>query len=325
MSSIAAQAPANAWFARAAAWRVPLAILALAALRFVAPYEALATNIVIYGLFTLGCNLLLGYTGLLSFGQAAFFGLGAYGCGIVIVHAGLPVLPAIGLGMVVAILGAALIGAVAIRSRGIYFAMVTLALGQCVSAILYQMDGWTGGENGLRGLAATTANFGLFTVDLINPTQKFYFVLAFVAVALALVERLLSSPLGITLEAIRENEKRAVACGFDVQTTKWVVFVISGAICGLAGALYAIQLAIVPIDIVNYHNSGLAVMMALLGGINTFFGPFVGAAVFLMLEDVISNYTSHWQLVVGILFIVLILFFPRGIWGSLVEFARRRA
>ncbi|MFO1114265.1 MAG: branched-chain amino acid ABC transporter permease [Beijerinckiaceae bacterium] len=304
---------------------MPLAIVALAALRFVAPYEALATNIVIYGLFTLGCNLLLGYTGLLSFGQAAFFGLGAYGCGIFIVHAGFPVLPAIGLGIVVAVLGAALIGAMVIRSRGIYFAMVTLALGQCVSAILYQMDGWTGGENGLRGIAATTANVGLFTVNLIDPTQKFYFVLAFVVVALALVERLLSSPLGITLEAIRENEKRAVACGYDVQTTKWVVFVISGAICGLAGALYAIQLAIVPIDIVTYHNSGLAVMMALLGGINTFFGPFVGAAVFLMLEDVVSNYTSHWQLVVGVLFIVLILFFPRGIWGSLVELARRRA
>lgn len=168
---------------------MPLAIVALAALRFVAPYEALATNIVIYGLFTLGCNLLLGYTGLLSFGQAAFFGLGAYGCGIFIVHAGFPVLPAIGLGIVVAVLGAALIGAMVIRSRGIYFAMVTLALGQCVSAILYQMDGWTGGENGLRGIAATTANVGLFTVNLIDPTQKFYFVLAFVVVALALVER----------------------------------------------------------------------------------------------------------------------------------------
>lgn len=325
MSSIAAHAPADTWFDKAARYRVPLAICALVALRFVAPYEALATNIAIYGLFTLGCNLLLGYTGLLSFGQAAFFGLGAYGCGIVIVHAGLSVLPAIGLGIGAATIGAAVIGAMVIRSRGIYFAMVTLALGQYVSAILYQFDEWTGGENGLRGIAAASADFGLFRVNLIDPTQKFYFVLAFVVLALALVERLLSSPFGITLEAIRENEKRAIACGYDVQTTKWVVFVISGAICGLAGALYAIQLAIVPIDIVNYHNSGLVVMMALLGGINTFFGPFVGAAVFLMLEDVISNYTSHWQLVVGVLFIVLILFFPRGIWGSLVELARRRA
>ncbi len=325
MTSIAAPASATDWFEKLARHRVALGILALVALRFVAPYEALATNIVIYGLFTLGCNLLLGYTGLLSFGQAAFFGLGAYACGIAIVHGGLPVLPAIAVGVAGGVLGACVIGGMVIRSRGIYFAMVTLALGQCVSAILYQADGWTGGENGLRGIAATSANFGLFKVDLINPTQKFYFVVAFVVLALVVVERLLASPFGITLEAIRENEKRATACGYDVQTTKWVVFVISGALCGLAGALYAIQLAIVPIDIVNYHNSGLAVMMALLGGINTFFGPFIGAAIFLMLEDVVSNYTSHWQLVVGTLFIVLILFFPRGIWGSLVGLARRRA
>jgi branched-chain amino acid transport system permease protein len=325
MTSIAAAAPSSDWFEKLARHRVLLAIVALAALRFVAPYEALATNIVIYGLFTLGCNLLLGYTGLLSFGQAAFFGLGAYACGIAIVHAGLPVLPAIATGATIGVLGACVIGAMVIRSRGIYFAMVTLALGQCVSALLYQADGWTGGENGLRGIAATTANFGLFRVDLINPTQKYWFVLAFVVIALVLVERLLASPFGITLEAIRENEKRAAACGYDVQTTKWVVFIISGGICGLAGALYAIQLSIVPIDIVNYHNSGLVVMMALLGGINTFFGPFIGAAIFLMLEDVVSNYTSHWQLVVGVLFIVLILFFPKGIWGSLVGLARRRA
>ena len=325
MFSIAAPAPAIDLFARLARHRVVFALLALAALRIVAPYEALATNIVIYGLFALGCNLLLGYTGLLSFGQAAFFGLGAYACGIAIVHGGLSVFPAIGTGVAIAVLGAAVIGAMVIRSRGIYFAMVTLALGQCVSAILYQADDWTGGENGLRGIAAGSANLGVFKINLIDPTQKFYFVLFFVVIALVLVERLLASPFGITLEAIRENEKRAVACGYDVQTTKWVVFLISGAMCGLAGALYAIQLSIVPIDIVNYHNSGLVVMMALLGGVNTFFGPFVGAAIFLLLEDVVSNYTSHWQLVVGVVFILLILFFPRGIWGSFITLVRRRA
>jgi branched-chain amino acid transport system permease protein len=312
------------WFDALARRRLGLSLLALAGVFVVAPYEALATNIVIYGLFALGCNLLLGYTGLLSFGQAAFFGLGAYGCGIAIVHGGVSVLPALAIGVAAAILGAVVIGAMTIRSRGVYFSMVTLALGQCVSVLLFQAEHWTGGENGLRGIAAPVVNLGLFAVNLANPTQKFFFVLAFVAVALTVVERLLASPFGITLEAIRENERRALACGYDVQTTKWVVFVISGAICGLAGSLYAIHLSIVPIDIVNYNSSGLAVMMALLGGINTFFGPFVGAAVILLLEDVVSQFTSHWQLVVGLLFVVLILFFPRGVWGSIVASVRPR-
>ena len=325
MTAITAQASSTSWFTLLARRRVALAILALASLLFVAPSEALATNIIIYGLFALGCNLLLGYTGLLSFGQAAFFGLGAYGCGLSIVHGGAPVLVALAVGVASAIFGAALIGAMVIRSRGIYFAMVTLALGQCVSAILYEADFWTGGENGLRGIAASVANFGVFKVNLVDPTQKFFFVLAFVALALILVERLLASPFGITLEAIRENEKRVIACGYDAQATKWLVFVMSGAICGLAGALYAIHLSIVPIDIVNYHNSGLVVMMSLLGGMNTFFGPFIGAAIFLMLEDVVSKFTSHWQLVVGLLFIALVLFFPRGVWGTLLARMRSRS
>lgn len=325
MTATVSNTAGAAWFTALSRRRVALSVIALAALFVIAPYEALATSIVIYGLFALGCNLLLGYTGLLSFGQAAFFGLGAYGCGLSIVHGGMAVLPALAVGVLTSIFGAAVIGAMVIRSRGIYFAMVTLALGQCVSAILYEADFWTGGENGLRGIAASIANFGLFKVDLVNPTQKFFFVLAFVALALALVERLLASPFGITLEAIRENEKRAVACGYDVQATKWVVFVMSGAICGLAGALYAIHLSIVPIDIVNYHNSGLVVMMSLLGGMGTFFGPFIGAAIMLLLEDVVSKFTSHWQLVVGLLFIVLVLFFPRGVWGTLLARMRSRA
>jgi branched-chain amino acid transport system permease protein len=313
------------WFEILAKRRVALSVLALAMLIVVAPYEALATNILIYGLFALGCNLLLGYTGLLSFGQAAFFGLGAYGCGLSIVHGGLSVLPAMAIGVLTAVGGAVLIGAMVIRSRGIYFAMVTLALGQCVSAILYEADSWTGGENGLRGINAANVNLGFFNVNLLNPTQKFFFVLVFVALALVIVERLLASPFGATLEAIRENEKRVVACGYDAQATKWVAFTISGALCGLAGALFAVHLSIVPIDIVNYHSSGLVVMMSLLGGMSTFFGPFIGAAIMLLLEDVVSHFTSHWQLIVGLLFIALVLFFPRGVWGTLLNYLRSRA
>jgi branched-chain amino acid transport system permease protein len=292
--------------------------LALASTLLWAPYEALAVNILIFGLFALGFNLLLGYTGLLSFGQAAFFGLGAYGCGIGIVHAQMPPLLAILVGTLVAVVGAAVIGIMAIRTRGIYFAMVTLALGQCVYMLVFQADAWTGGENGLRGIGVSNVNFGLFQVNLVNPVEKFLFVLFFVALGFAAVERILASPFGMTLEAIRENESRVVASGYDVKATKWLAFVLAGTVCGLAGALYALHLAIVPVDIVSYTNSGLVVILALLGGINTLFGPFIGAAVFLVLEDVVSHFTVHGQFIVGILIVVLVLFFPRGIWGSVV-------
>jgi branched-chain amino acid transport system permease protein len=292
--------------------------LALASTLLWAPYEALAVNILIFGLFALGFNLLLGYTGLLSFGQAAFFGLGAYGCGIGIVHGQMPPLLAILVGTLAAVAGAAVIGIMAIRTRGIYFAMVTLALGQCVYMLVFQADAWTGGENGLRGIGVSNINLGLFQVNLVNPVEKFLFVLFFVALGFAAVARILASPFGMTLEAIRENESRVVASGYDVQATKWLAFVLAGTVCGLAGALYALHLAIVPVDIVSYTNSGLVVILALLGGINTLFGPFIGAAVFLVLEDVVSHFTVHGQFIVGILIVVLVLFFPRGIWGSAV-------
>lgn len=303
----------------AAQYPIVLGSLALASTLFWAPYEALAVNVLIFGLFALGFNLLLGYTGLLSFGQAAFFGLGAYGCGIGIVHGQLPPLVAILVGTVAAIVGAAAIGYLAIRTRGIYFAMVTLALGQCVYMLVFQADTWTGGENGLRGIGISNIDLGLFQISLVNPLEKFLFVLFFVVLGFAAVARVLASPFGLTLQAVRENESRVIACGYDAQRTKWMAFVLSGAICGLAGALYALHLAIVPVDIVGYLNSGLVVILALLGGINTLFGPFIGAAVFLILEDVISHVTVHGQLVVGALIIVLVLFFPSGVWGSIVS------
>ncbi len=287
------------------------------------PYEALAVNILIYGLFALGFNLLFGYTGLLSFGHAAFFGLGAYGAGIGLVHFGLPWWLAIPVGIAAAGLGAAVIGALAIRTRGIYFAMVTLALSQCVYYLVFQADRWSGGENGLRGIKVHAIEpFGLY-FNLLDPTVKYYVMLAFVAAALWTFSRLLGSPFGAVLEAIRENETRARACGYDVALTKWVAFVLSGLYCGLAGALQAIHLSIVPIDTLHYHTSGLVVMMSLLGGMGTFFGPFVGAAIFLLTEDVVSLITTHWQLVAGAMFMVFVLFFPRGVWGSALHWLKR--
>ncbi len=150
-------------------------------------------------------------------------------------------------------------------------------------------------------------------------------ILVFVAAALWFVSRILASPFGAVLETVRENEKRAAACGFDVARTKLLAFTLSAAVCGLAGTLRALHLSIVPIDSLHYLQSGQAVMMCLLGGMGTFFGPFVGAAVFLYLEDVVTQLTKYWMAVVGMVFMVFVLFFPRGIWGSTLDWLNRAA
>ena len=305
--------------------RVAAAIALLLVFPLLMPYEALAINILIFGLYAVGFNLLFGYTGMLSFGHAAFFGVGSYLTGISIVHFNLPWLAAIGVGVVASALTGLVIGYLAIRTQGIYFSMVTLALGQIVYYVFYKADSWTGGENGLRGIKVEVIDLFGMKLDFLNPLTKYYMILVFVAAALWLVSRILNSPFGAIIEAVRENEKRTAACGFDVARTKLLVFVLSAGICGLAGTLRALHLSIVPIDSLHYLQSGQGVMMCLLGGMGTFFGPFIGAAVFLYLEDVITAMTTHWMAVVGIVFIVFVLFFPRGIWGSLLHWFRRMA
>ena len=303
--------------------RVAAVLLFLLVFPLLMPYQALAVNILIFGLYAVGFNLLFGYTGLLSFGHAAFLGVGGYLTGISMIDGGLPWPLAVAVGVASSALVGLVIGYLAIRTRGIYFSMVTLALGQVVYYAFYKAERWTGGENGLRGVRVPAADFGGWTLDFTNPTTKYYVVFVFVAAALWLVSRILASPFGAVIEAIRENEKRAAACGYDVARSKLLVFVLSAALCGLAGALRALHLSVVPIDSLHYLQSGQVVMMTLLGGMGTFFGPFVGAAVFLYLEDAVTNLTTHWMAVVGVIFMLFVLFFPRGIWGTLVHRLRR--
>lgn len=303
--------------------RVAAVVLFLIVFPWVLPYEALAVNILLFGLYAMGLNLLFGYTGLLSFGHAAFLGAGSYGTGIVMVHYGWPWYAAILLGVALATFFGVIMGYLAIRSRGVYFSMVTLALAQCVYYIFYKAEKLTGGENGLRGVKVEPINLAGYQLDFLNPTTKYYIILAFVAAALWFVSRILGSPFGAVIETVRENEKRSAACGYDVARTKLLAFVLSAMICGLAGALRALHLSIVPIDALHYLTSGQAVMMCLLGGMGTFFGPFVGAAAFLLIEDLVTNVTRYWQFIVGVVFIIFVLFFPRGIWGSLLHWSRR--
>jgi branched-chain amino acid transport system permease protein len=322
-STLAAADRRADWLALATRHRVPLAAAFLLVFPLLLPFKAIAVNILVYGLFAVGFNMLYGYLGLLSFGHAALFGGGAYACGIALTHYGLPwwagILAGTGGGAIVA----AIIGALAIRTRGIYFAMVTLALAQCLYYIAYQATPWTGGENGLRGVRfSEIAPFGI-PIDVVDPLTRYYVIAIFVIAALYVLSRILASPFGAVMEAVRENEARARACGYDVRATRFVAFTLSGAFCGLAGALQALHLGIVPIETLQYATSGLVLMMALLGGMGTFFGPFVGAGVFLLLENLVSLWTVHWQLVVGAVFVCCVLFFPRGMWGTLLDSLRR--
>lgn len=311
------------WFELAVKHRASIASLVVMIFPLVMPFTALAVNILIYGLYALGFNLVFGYLGLLSFGHAALFGTGAYLCGIAIVHLALPWYAAIMLGIVGGLLMALLIGILAIRTRGIYFAMVTMALSQCVYYLFYQAVDLTGGENGLRGINVRTIDLLGLRFDFINPLTRYYVIAAFVIAAFFVLSRILASPFGAVIEAVRENEMRARASGYDVTLTRLMTFVLSGGFCGLAGALQALHLSIVPIEIMHYETSGLVVMIALLGGMGTFFGPVIGAAVFLVLENLVSLWTVHWQLIVGAIFIVCVLFFPAGIWGTLIARDKR--
>ena len=286
---------------------------------WVVPYKALATQVLIYGLFALGFNLLYGYTGLLSFGSAAYWGLGAYGTGIALAKLKVTSLwLALGIGLGAALLGGAVVGFFCLRRRGIYFAMLTLAFAQLLYFSGFHLADWTGGDDGLRGITVPPAGlFGLH-LSLDRSVAFYYFTLAVVGLAVAVLKRILDSPFGAVLQAIRENTDRAIACGYDIARIKHLSFVFYALFCGLAGALDALRLTVVPIESLHWSTSGQVVIMTLLGGAGTFLGPFVGAGAFLVLEDLISARTESWPLAIGLIFMAFVLFLPKGIWGTLI-------
>jgi branched-chain amino acid transport system permease protein len=283
------------------------------------PYKSLATQVLIYGLFALGFNLLYGYTGLLSFGSAAYWGLGAFGTGIALAKLKVTSLwLALGMGLGFALVGGAVFGFFCLRRRGIYFAMLTLAFAQALYFAGFHLADWTGGDDGLRGITVPALTLPGLTIPLDRSVVFYYFALAVVGVAVAALKRILDSPFGAVLQAIRENTDRATACGYDISRVKHLSFVFYALFAGLAGALDALRLTVVPIESLHWSTSGQVVIMTLLGGAGTFFGPFVGAAAYLVLEDSISVVTESWPLVIGAVFVVFVLFLPKGIWGTLI-------
>jgi branched-chain amino acid transport system permease protein len=283
------------------------------------PYKALATQVLIYGLFALGYNLLYGYTGLLSFGHAAYWGLGAYGTGIALARLQVGSLwGALGAGLLLAGVGGIVVGFFCLRRRGIYFAMLSLAFAQLLYFIAFHLADITGGDDGLRGVGVPPLRLPGITLALDSSLAFYYFAFAVVTLAMLALKRILDSPFGAVLQAIRENSDRAVACGYDIRRIKLLSFVFSALFCGLAGALDALRLGVVPVESLYWTTSGQVVIMTLLGGAGTFFGPFVGATTFLVLEDRLSVVTESWPLFIGLIFMAFVLFLPKGIWGTLL-------
>lgn len=294
-------------------------ILFFAILPFIVPYKGLATQVLVYGLFALGFNLLYGYTGLLSFGHAAYFGLGAYGAGITLAKLGWhSVWVALLIGIAVAGVGGLVVGFLSLRRRGIYFAMLTLAFAQLFYFIAFHLSDLTGGDDGLRGIPKLSLGLLGWQVPLGNPLNFHYFALFWVGLAVLVLRRVLDSPFGTVIAAIRENSDRAQACGYDIVRIKLVAFVFSALLTGLAGALDALRITVVPVEALYWSTSGQAVIMTLLGGAGTFFGPFVGAGTYLVLQDRLSLIMESWPLVIGLLFMAFVLFLPKGIWGTLL-------
>lgn len=277
----------------------------------------LATEIMIFGLFALAFNLLLGYTGVLSFGHAAYFGLGCYGCGMAIRYFGASVWAALFVSLLLGALLAAIVGALAIKKRGVYFAMISMAVAQMFYFLaLSPLKKWTGGEDGLKFIPRLKLEFP-FLVDLGSPYPLYYFVYLIVGVAILAIWRVLNSPFGRLLQAIRENEERTIASGYNVTMAKFVSLVFSGLFSALAGGLFTVYLGYGPLHALFWLTSGTILLMTILGGMHTFIGPVVGVAVFLYVQNQFSKYIERWELLVGILFMALVLIFPDGIVGTI--------
>ncbi len=305
---------------------VAAALLLLALLLPKLVYPVLAIDIVAYALFAVAFDLLLGFTGLLSFGHAMFWGGAGYVSTILIAKAHAPFPLAVVAAVAYAAVLAVIVGAIAIRRQGIYFAMITLALAQLQYFFAYQLGDWTGGENGVQ---LSNGRGTLFGLPLENDVAFYYAVLAVVALGTYLVVRVVRSPFGSVLGAMRENEQRAIALGYRVDRYKLIAFVLSGTLAGLAGVLFAVGNRLSGLDGVDWHTSGKVVMMSILGGIGTVFGPIVGAGIFQSLDHFLPGFHpkifgfvvdigDKTNIVLGTIFALCVLLFRRGIIGELL-------
>ena len=284
-------------------------------------YPVFVMKLLCFAIFASAFNLLLGFTGLLSFGHAAFFGSAAYITGYLIKSQN--VTPE--LGIIAGVIGSGLIGLVvglvAIRRQGIYFAMITMAIAQMVYFVCLQVP-FTGGEDGLQGVPRG-ALFGLLPLQ--SDTAMYYLVVAIFVACFLAISRIVNSPFGQVLKMIRENEPRAISLGYQVDRYKLLAFVLSAALAGLAGSLKTLIMGFATLSDVHWTMSGEVILMTLLGGVGTFFGPVMGAGIVIALQDTLADKVGSWvNVIIGVIFVLCVLAFRKGVIGELQAWLERR-
>ena len=277
-------------------------------------YTALGSKVLIYAIATMGLNIVLGFTGGLSFGQAAYFGLGAYGAGMTLKYLAPSTPLAILVGTLVGGAAATLLGPLVMRRRGIYFAMITIAIGQLFYFVMVRWNEVTGGEDGLAGFSRQDIHFGPIVYRL-TETNFYYLVLLGFTAAVAIMWAILQSPLGHTFVAIRENRRRIEFLGIRVERYVWAAFAIAGTITAFAGALNALLFNFTSPQDLHWILSGNFVIMIVLGGMRSFFGPLLGVIIFVVAQDYLSSVTGNWMSFIGMIFVLIVLLFPRGVLG----------
>jgi branched-chain amino acid transport system permease protein len=303
--------------------RKNLALLAAVILLPLLMRPAIASEIWIFAIFGLGLNLLMGYTGLLSFGQSTFFGSAAYVAGWLLKHYAINVFFALGIGVGVGALSALLVGYLCVQRSGIYFIMLTFALNQLFYFIAYQWTSVTGGEDGMPGIPRPA----VLGIDFTDPLNYYIFVSVLFLISLWAMRRVVESPLGRILQAIRENEVRAEAVGYNAPRFKLLAFVIGGAFSGLAGVLYAMLFGIVPLEAIGFVTSGNVVFATLIGGSGSLYGPIIGSFVFIWLSESVSTLWARWPLLLGLAFVIVVLFLRGGVveaWSRFLKWQSSR-
>jgi len=284
---------------------------------------AIASEIWIFAIFGLGANLLLGYSGLLSFGQSTFFGSAAYVAGWLMKIHGVNAFLALGIGVGVGAASAAVVGYLCVQRSGLYFIMLTFALNQLFYFTAYQWTSVTGGEDGMPGVPRPEFP----GIDFKDPVVYYALVSFLFLISLFLMRKIVESPLGRILQAIRENEVRAEAVGYNVPRFKLLAFVIGGAFSGLAGVLYAMLFGIVPLEAISFVFSGNVVFATLIGGSGSLYGPVIGSFVFIWLSESMSTVWARWPLLLGVAFVLVVLFLRGGVveaWHKLfLRFSKR--
>ncbi len=311
--------PAGGIFVRSsklAVWVVVLAALVAFPILSPAPYTlSTMTEILIFGIFAMSLDLLIGYTGLVSFGHAAFFGIGAYTAGLVAKSVG-PNMPITMIAaLVVCAISALVIGFFSIRTAGVFFLMLTLAFSQMVYAIAHQWTWLTGGSNGLAGVPRPDISISSLTIEFYDHTRFYYVVLAFFVLSLLILRRIVASPFGHALIGIRENEGRMRAVGFNTRNFKLAAFVIAGIFGGLSGVLYVYYNGFISPSELYWTMSGNVMVMVIIGGAGTLIGPVLGAGTILLLQNIVSSNTERWPTIMGVIFIIFVLLARNGIIG----------